>query len=111
MVAEQKEILKSLAIKLHEIDAIKFGTFQTKSGMESPIYFDLRVIISYPEVMVNFTHSPLFGFNIKSLQFILFQIGNANKCAAKLCVRTENRIQTNLWRSIYGTANRYIAFS
>lgn len=53
MVAQQKEILKSLAIKLHEIDAIKFGTFLTKSGLESPIYFDLRVIISYPDVMVS----------------------------------------------------------
>lgn len=54
MVAEHKDNLKLLAIKLHEIDAIKFGTFQTKSGMESPIYFDLRVIISYPDVMVRF---------------------------------------------------------
>lgn len=52
MVADQKEILKSLAIKLHEIDAIKFGHFITKSGLPTPIYFDLRIIISYPDVMV-----------------------------------------------------------
>lgn len=62
MVAQQKEILKSLAIKLHEIDAIKFGTFLTKSGLESPIYFDLRVIISYPEVMVSFADPIRFYF-------------------------------------------------
>lgn len=53
MVAEQKEILKSLAIKLHEIDAIKFGNFKLKSGLPTPIYFDLRVIIAHPDVMVS----------------------------------------------------------
>lgn len=52
MVSEYKEKLKTLAIKLHEIDAIKFGDFKTKSGLNSPIYFDLRVIISHPDVMV-----------------------------------------------------------
>lgn len=53
MVADSQEILKTLAIKLHEIDAIKFGNFQTKSGLQTPIYFDLRVIISHPDVMVS----------------------------------------------------------
>lgn len=53
MVAEYKETLKTLAIKLHEIDAIKFGNFMTKSGLPTPIYFDLRVIISHPDVMVS----------------------------------------------------------
>ncbi|XP_031635910.1 uridine 5'-monophosphate synthase [Contarinia nasturtii] len=51
MVADSSEVLKTLAIKLHEIDAIKFGNFQTKSGLQTPIYFDLRVIIAHPDVM------------------------------------------------------------
>ena len=52
MVAENSEKLKNLAIKLFEIEAFKFGNFKIKMGINSPVYFDLRVIISYPDVMV-----------------------------------------------------------
>nr|XP_012152645.1 PREDICTED: uridine 5'-monophosphate synthase [Megachile rotundata] len=43
--------LKELAISLYEINALKFGEFTTKIGLKTPVYFDLRVIISYPKVM------------------------------------------------------------
>lgn len=58
--------LSSLADRLLEAGCIKFGEFTLKSGLKSPIYMDLRRIISFPKLLeqVGAAYLPLLG-NLK----------------------------------------------
>ena len=46
-----KNTKEEIALGLHEIGALKFGKFTLKSGLESPMYMDLRLFISHPEFL------------------------------------------------------------
>ncbi len=48
---ENSEIIKQLM----QIGSLRFGSFTLKSGMQSPIYIDLRLIISYPALLKTLT--------------------------------------------------------
>jgi uridine monophosphate synthetase len=41
----------SLSIHLFEAGCVQFGTFTLKSGLTSPIYVDLRLLVSHPPVL------------------------------------------------------------
>ena len=54
-------------LRLHDIGAIKFGEFTLKSGHKSPFYFDLRDMISYPELLNKLAY--LIADEIKDADF------------------------------------------
>ncbi|MFZ2205933.1 MAG: orotate phosphoribosyltransferase [Microgenomates group bacterium] len=45
-----------LMINMFKINAIKFGNFKMKSGLMTPVYVDLRVLVSAPKVLKEIAH-------------------------------------------------------
>ena len=58
---------EQFVLELQRIGAIKFGSFTLKSGFVSPFYFDLRDMISYPELLDGV--SDLLVEKIKDMNF------------------------------------------
>jgi uridine monophosphate synthetase len=46
-----RALADQIALGLHELGAIRFGEFTLKSGLLSPLYVDLRLLVSDPKLM------------------------------------------------------------
>ncbi|XP_046738999.1 uridine 5'-monophosphate synthase [Diprion similis] len=64
--------LAELAVELFEMNAVKFGSFVTKAGRQTPVYFDLKVIISHPRLM-------------KSVSTLLWTLAENGKSVSQIC--------------------------
>ena len=42
---------ETIILELHKVGGLRFGEFKFKSGIKSPIYTNLRILISYPKLM------------------------------------------------------------
>ena len=59
-----REEKKRLVLALYEVEGVKFGHFTLKSGVESPVYVDLRVMVAHPKIMVHGRGGPGGGADI-----------------------------------------------
>lgn len=56
-----------LAKALFEAGCVKFGDFTLKSGLQSPVYIDLRMLVSHPELL--FKVASAYNLILESLTF------------------------------------------
>lgn len=61
--------LEQLMISLIDYDIVKFGQFRLKSGAVSPVYIDLRSIISYPNLLESVALKYISLIKKKNLEF------------------------------------------
>jgi len=51
MTGQGADTRRAFALALHDVGALRFGTFTLKDGSTSPVYCDLRLLIADPEAL------------------------------------------------------------
>jgi uridine monophosphate synthetase len=75
--------LTNLSTRLFEAGCVKFGTFTLKSGLTSPIYIDLRLLVSHPRLLSEVSRAmteaahPLSFDRIAAIPYAALPIGVA----------------------------------
>src|SRR4030042_281227 len=75
--------IEELALALHEAGCVQFGQFKLKSGLISPIYVDLRLLVSQPRLLrrggeVVAKRAPTFKFDaLAAIPYAALPIGVA----------------------------------
>jgi orotate phosphoribosyltransferase len=62
--------IPELVLSLYGVGAIKFGKFRLTSGLESPIYIDLRVAISHPSIYKQLVNAMVNLLNNRDVDLI-----------------------------------------
>ena len=62
--------IPELVLSLYEVGVIKFGKFRLTSGLESPIYIDLRVAISHPSIYKQLVNAMVNLLNNRDVDLI-----------------------------------------
>ena len=45
--------IEEIVLKLHDIGVFKFGNYEIRTGEKTPFYINMRVIWSYPDIVVS----------------------------------------------------------
>ena len=45
--------LEEVVLKLYDVEGLKFGSFTMRTGEVTPVYIDMRVMWSYPDIVVS----------------------------------------------------------